>query len=383
VLGAAVVALLLAAAASADHISATYSATATLGERVGNSWRVTVQWSIVCNGTSSPSYFGDLSLVEQGGAGQSFYLGGTAGASGTSTASIPMKDTPRVLKPRLKASCADSVTLHGSNTQEYFGSEVAVPALRCDPDLLAKALREYDVAESFYNAAIQDLRHADEKAKKTLLEKLKTKAFKKALKKELKLLIAVVSEDAAAAVSVVGAWVKIGVLIQKILLDVLPALNETRKRFNEAEKDFQRAGAWRERAEADLAAALKQGPCTGELRSKLDQALDEQRRQRAAHDLIDTWESNGYLYLNPATGETLDEAAALKEARRILDGSVRTPQSRSLSTPRRIMATRRQIQAALAKVTRSEVLGDRVQVRVQRADAAADRLRARLGPLIR
>jgi len=378
-----VTALILAATASANDISATYTATATLKERVGTSWRVEVRYAIVCNGTSSPLYFGNLSLDEQGSAGESFYLGGTAGSSGTSTVSVPMKDTPRVLKPHLKSACADSKTLHGSDFQDYYGNEVVVPALQCDPNLLAKALREYEVAKSFFNAAVQDLSHGEEGAKKALAEKLKTKALKKLVKKELKVALAVLSETLAEAASVVAVWVKIGVIVQKILLEVLPSLNETRKAFNEAEKDFQRGEAWRKRAEADLAAALAQGPCTGELRSKLDKALDLQRREQAARNLIEGWENNGYLYVNPATGETLDEAAAMKDARKALENGGRTLQSRVAALPKRLEATRRQMEASVARITRSEVLGERAGSRVERARAASERLRLRLRPLLR
>ena len=178
-------------------------------------------------------------------------------------------------------------------------------------------------------------------------------------------------------------WVRIGLILNAIAFKVLPKLQESRKAFAEARKDMERGEAWRRRAEADLEAALKQGPCTGDLRKKLDQALDEQRRQQAARALIESWENNGYLYLNPATGEVLNEAAALREARKSLEGGQRSVQSRAAPTEPRITATRRQIEAAVANITVSQRLGDSVRSRVQRADAAAERLRTRLRPLIR
>ena len=381
---AALVVLAVPGTASADHVSPTFTVTAALKERATRTlWRVEVQYTIVCNGTSSPLYFGDLSLDEQGGAGESIYLGGTAGPSGTSTAFVRMKNAPRVLRPHLKSACADSKTLHGSAIQDTYGSEVVVPALQCDPDLLAKALREYETAKSFYNAAVQDLRQAHEQLETTLAETAKAKAKQAALKAALKELIALLGEDAAAAASVVAIYVRIGLIINAIVFKVLPKLQESRKAFKEAREDMERGEAWRKRAEASLAAALRQGPCTGDLRAKLDQALDEQRRQAAARALIESWENNGYLYLNPATGEVLDETAALREARRILEGGQRTAQSRVGQAAPRITATRRQMEAAVLKIDVAQRLTDTVRRRILRADAAAERLRMRLRPLIR
>ncbi len=380
---AALVVFALPGTASADHVSATFTVSAKLGQRVANSWQVEVDWSITCTGASDPLYFGDLSLIEES-TGDSFFLGGTAGPSGKSIASVPMKTSARRLKPRLNSSCGSSSgALHGSGTSVVLGNEVTVPALSCDPNLLAKALREYETAKSFYNAAVQDLRQAHEQVDTTLTELAKAKAKKAALKAALKELIALLGEDAAAAASVVAIYVRIGLVINAIVFKVLPKLQESRKAFKEAREDFERAEAWRKRAEASLAAALRQGPCTGDLRAKLDQALDEQRRQAAARALIESWENNGYLYLNPATGEVLDEAAALREARRILEGGQRTAQSRVGQAAPRITATRRQMEAAVLKIDVAQRLTDTVRRRILRADAAAERLRMRLRPLIR
>jgi hypothetical protein len=337
--------LALPGTAAADHVSATLAATAKLGQRVGNSWQVQVDWSITCIGTSSPLYFGNLSLEES--TGDSIYLGGTSGASGKSTVSVAMKTTPRRLKPLLKSSCASSSDFHGSRNPEFLGSEVTVPALSCDPDLLTKALREYETAKSFYNAAVQDLRQAHEQLDTSLTEAIKNKAKKKAVKAALKE-AACCSAKTQRGVERTLFWVKIGLILNTIAFKVAPKLRESQKAFDEAEKDMERGEAWRKRAEADLEAALKQGPCTGDLRKKLDQALDEQRRQRAARGLIESWENNGYLYLNPATGEALDEAEALREARRILEGAQRSMQSRRLGREPRIMATPSD-QAAVAR----------------------------------
>lgn len=378
------VALVLAATASADHVSVELSAVAKLGERVGDSWRIEVEWAINCRGATSPRYFGDLNVLEQGGEGERFYLGGTFGPRGTTTLSVAMKESPRRLKPHMKSACGEgSGILHGSPFVEFLGNEVVVPALACDPDLLAKASREYEVSKSFYLAVGQDLRNIRQEAKKTIAEKLKEKGMKKAAKQALKDLLVLFSDDAAQAVSVTLWWVKIGVIVQKIVLEVLPRLNEIRKAHAEAHADFRRGEEWAKRARATLDAALRQGPCTGALRARLDAALDLQRREEAARALVESWENNGYLYINPATGETLDEAAALREARKALEGGGRTTQARGTATPRRITATKSQIQAAIARLTRAEALGDRVLARVRRSDAAAGRLQAGLAAVWR
>lgn len=379
--GATIALLASAGPASANHVTATLSATATLGKRVGNSWQVAVDWAITCN-VPNALYFGNLSLVDQG-SGESFYLGGTSTASGKSTASVPMKTTPRTLKPLLSSSCASSPDFHGSGNQPFLGNEVVVPVPSCDPDLLAKALREYEVAKDFYNAAVQDLRQAHEQMDRTLSEWAKQKAKKKLLKQALKEVALLLGEDAAAAASVVSFWVKIGVIINNIIFKVLPKLSESNKAFKAAKEDFERGEAWRKRAEASLDAALKQGPCIGDLRSRLDQALDEQRKQEAARALIETWENNGYLYLNPATGEVLDEAAALKEARKALEGGTRSLQARAGAATKPTTATRRQIEAAIAKITVAERIAERMGARVRRADDASETLRRKLRPLIR
>ncbi len=346
--------------------------TAALGERVGNARIVEVQWTIVCNGASDPLYFGNLNLDDQG-SGESIYLGGVSSASGTTGVPVSMESTPRTLKPRLNASCAGE-DFHGSGTQEVFGNEVVVPALNCDPDLLEKALREYDTAASFYDAAVVTLQQAHEPSQTSLTELAKAKAKKKILKQGLKEAAILLGDDAVAIVKVGSFYIKIGSIIIVITFKVIPKIKDSRAAFKEAHGHMEDAEEWRLRAEADLAAALAAGPCTGELRGQLDQALDQQQKQEEARELIESWENNGYLYLNPATNELLDEKAALEQARRILAGGQSGARSRS-AEPRDMKANRRQINAAIAKIEVAQRLTDRVQTRVRRADAAAQQLR--------
>jgi hypothetical protein len=160
-------------------------------------------------------------------------------------------------------------------------------------------------------------------------------------------------------------------------------VREALRWFREAEKDLERAEEWGKRARADLDAALRQGPCVGPLAQQYRRALEEERKQDAARALIETWENNGYLYLNPATGELLDEAAALREARRVLAGGERSTQSRSQTGKTPIEEIRRRLRVAIAKLTRARTLQGRVQQRVERSIRATDLLLRRLRPLLR
>lgn len=381
VLGAAALVLAFPPAGAADHVTATLSVSAQLGERVGNSWQVVVDWSITCNGANSPSYFGNLYLDEDGGT--PIYLGGTAGGSGRDTATVEATTVARHLKPRLKGSCTSNPDLHGSPTVELVGGEVVVPARACDPALLEKALREFATGRSFYDAGSADLRNAHDEWVDSRNEYVKESAEIGAEKAVgIKILHGLAGEEVLLAVEVTAFWVGIGVTIEEVLLKLIPALRETRAAFREAHEDFERGEQWTKRAEADLAAALAQGPCTPVTRDKLNRALAEQEAQDAARRLIDSWENNGYLYLNPATGELLDEAAALKAARNALTAKRSTQARTTQARGRKVFANRRQVGAAVAKLTAARGLNERVRYRARNADAAAERLRSRLAALL-
>src|SRR5207344_779988 len=104
------------------------------------------------------------------------------------------------------------------------------------------------------------------------------------------------------------------------------------------------------RGDADLKQALAQGPCAGPLEDKLNKLLDDQRIEDQARKLIDSWENNGYRYVNPSTGEVLDEGAALKAAR----AAVLTRKTQGAgAAPRHVKAKAAQLHAALRAITRA------------------------------
>jgi Ca2+-binding RTX toxin-like protein len=124
--------LLPAAPALAGHVSATLQVSARLGERLSdNSWIVIVDWSITCTGPEpgQANYTGNLNLDDVD-SGEVLYMGGTASASGSDGQPVTRRDSPRRMRPRIKASCFDSGPgNHGSGTAEVTGNTVSVPSL--------------------------------------------------------------------------------------------------------------------------------------------------------------------------------------------------------------------------------------------------------------
>ncbi len=126
----ALLALALPDRSAADHVTASPTASARLGEPIGDrSWEVVVDWGINCRGAEAPTYGGSLYLVDQV-TGEQIYLGGTFAASGQDTPVVSRKSTPRYLYPLIRSFCSSGLpSLHGSETIEATGSVVEVPAL--------------------------------------------------------------------------------------------------------------------------------------------------------------------------------------------------------------------------------------------------------------
>jgi Ca2+-binding RTX toxin-like protein len=132
--GAAVVAVAVCvswpAATLADHISITAAVTTRLKERTSpTSWTVEISFSVTCVGAAPgrANFSGNLYLVDLG-TGSQTYLGGVAGGSGRSTYSLSAGARERHVAPKLRISCFEDGTLHGSETIETDGNVVIVPA---------------------------------------------------------------------------------------------------------------------------------------------------------------------------------------------------------------------------------------------------------------
>src|SRR3954468_5361599 len=90
-------AVVAAAPASADHVSASLQVSARLGERLSDhSWIVIVDWSITCTGPApgQANYTGNLNLDDVD-SGEVIYMGGTAGAGGSDRQPVGRRTAPR------------------------------------------------------------------------------------------------------------------------------------------------------------------------------------------------------------------------------------------------------------------------------------------------
>ena len=106
--------------------------TASLKERIGNSWVVEVRWGATCRGAASPNWFGDLHLIDDE-TGEDTYMGGVSSASGKATQIVAMRPKERHVHPRLKLQCSeDRAPFHSSNDVITDGNTVIVPGLDSD-----------------------------------------------------------------------------------------------------------------------------------------------------------------------------------------------------------------------------------------------------------
>jgi Ca2+-binding RTX toxin-like protein len=116
------------APAPADHVSISASVTARLLEERERSVTIRVSWSVTCNNATSPSYYGNLNLVDQA-TGQKIYMGGVSAGSGQADQIVDRLDRDRTMVAVLKISCASTPDNHGSETIEPGSNPVTVPQL--------------------------------------------------------------------------------------------------------------------------------------------------------------------------------------------------------------------------------------------------------------
>jgi len=128
VIGAACAALVWPAASVADHVSVSPSVGASLEKLSPSAGKVEVRFAIACHGVGSggAQYSGSLALIDLD-TGEETFLGGTSIASGTTEVLISRGDSDRRVRPRLRATCADYATLHGSPSVEVYGESVLIP----------------------------------------------------------------------------------------------------------------------------------------------------------------------------------------------------------------------------------------------------------------
>ena len=114
--------------AGADHVSVSATVTARLLEERERSVTVRVSWSVTCHNATSPSYHGNLNLVDQA-TGKEIYMGGVSGASGQADQIVDRLERDRTMVAVLKISCASHPDDHGSDTIEPGSNPVVVPQL--------------------------------------------------------------------------------------------------------------------------------------------------------------------------------------------------------------------------------------------------------------
>lgn len=115
-----------AATAAAEHVGIAADVSAKVSEVRDRSVTIEVSWGAACPGAQQASYSGSLELVDQA-SGERIYLGGVSRASGTARQTVDRLDHDRDLIPRLKLSCWEDASFHGSET-EAVGPAVAVAA---------------------------------------------------------------------------------------------------------------------------------------------------------------------------------------------------------------------------------------------------------------
>lgn len=264
----------------------------------------------------------------------------------------------------------------------------------CDPDLLGKALREFDIAQTYYDAGVKEFNQAIKDFRKFGLdygeEFGRVAGEKYAILKDAEIVDEAIEGTLTPAQAGLVGSIETGleggalvgglaITLKELLNNVIPAFKEHSRLLDEADADFKSADQWNKRAAADLKDALASGPCLDPVEEQLNKALDEQRVDQQARSIIDSWENTGYLYKNPATGEILDEAAALKAALATLKGRslqvVGDDRSRLLSLDRRL-------HTALKLITRSQSFHAKAKGHLAKILSSTQRARTKLSALL-
>jgi hypothetical protein len=303
---------------------------------------------------------------------------------------------PTQVLPAKNGEVHTTVTVTDTS-RDKAGTSVNIWDLKrsCDPELLSKALREYATGDSFAKAASGELRKASAEVsdfgKEYAKESGEVGAEKGSLLQGLELVDHALEvtplaayADLAQGLEIAGIYGGLIIAVEEVYTKLLPTFREHSKLVDEASADMKRAETWWKRGNADLKQALAQGPCVDpKLEQELNRLLNEQKLKDRARALIDSWQTNGNgsLYINPATGEILDEGAALKAAAAILK------QARSIQTVAddrsKIQALEKRLRAALGQVNRAIADHKKVNRRINRFQTSTKNLLRRLKPLLK
>jgi hypothetical protein len=339
---------------------------------VGLSASVTISFSVSCDSTGTK-------YVEADAYGDD---GGQVASSGTVfdlsspitlVLTLPNGRNQEQFTLRMALVC-------GAEHVQSGDRHVTVYRSQCDPDLLSKALREYETARQFALAGTKELNQAAHDVREFRNDYIYESAKIGVEKLTLLQYIQLASHTALEIAEVTAFYVGIGATIEELALKFYPVFKDARGLEKEAAKDFALAQQWAARGQKDLEDALAQGPCIGGLEDQLNQALAQQQLEDKAKALIDTWEHGGVLYRDPTNGQILDERAALVRARAIIaHGGGHAFFS---SERKRVFATVKQMRRALAQMNRAQAKHRQAKKRLDRHQKLLDRTRKRLAALL-
>jgi hypothetical protein len=212
----------------------------------------------------------------------------------------------------------------------------------CNPNALLDGLRELERAKGFLEQAQTTIENRQEEFKDWAFDFGKEEAGLIALKKGLKKILVKISEGAVkAGTGAAEAAEVVDLLYNAALLQQI--LRDQHGFDTGATNDLAHAKSWLDKAVADLAEA-EHGPCVTKASDQLHKALAQQAIDDQARALIDTWDHSQVLYRDPATGDVVNEHAALDRAKQIL--SSRKTQAAS-------PLTRQQVEEAIVQVDRA------------------------------
>jgi hypothetical protein len=233
----------------------------------------------------------------------------------------------------------------------------------CDPNLLQKADSDYEQSRAYSEAGVEKLKESNTDLVKTIKDYAVDFSIEQVAEKGLVVLTDWLATHAAVlVVEVGGTVVTIGKIVYDIGSELAPAYAGIKETRNEASQDFHKSEVWSNRGQADLKAALDQGPCVGSLEDQLNKLMHEQDIESEIRKRVDSWQAAGSQDLYVVNGELLNEQAAIAAARAALTGSSRTTQAvSSRPTQATVKANATQLQTALRDVRRALVLNARAR----------------------
>jgi hypothetical protein len=351
---------------------------------------VSIGWTLECPypaGYTSGSHDWDVEVGIYNSAGNEVvgdsaaYGGGTSadtyGADANPNDSAHPLDLVVTMDPKGPATQTFEVVVTlQCNGMDSTVDDQMIKLMRCDPDAYGKAEREFDTANSLTDAGTKDLLETDHEIVQFVDDYVHDTVEIIPEKFDALQVLQEISSHVAEAGEVGGVVVGLSITAEQLEL-----LRENYSGLADgAQADFKQAKLLTARGNADLARALAAKGCLDPIEGQLNKLLKDQKRDDDARALIDTWESNGYLYVSPISHEIVDEATALKQAKAALTGHS-SSRAVAQSAAASVKANAEQLRAAIRDM--DTALGDSKSVRrdVGRLESATKTLLKRLKAL--